>query len=116
MSTEEGTVAALSQVVSIQSMRDIGTALQSGVESGGLLLDESNLAPAFFDLRSGLAGELFQKCVNYRVRLAIVVAAPGAHGDRFSELVHEHRSHAQVRFFTLRSEAQSWLSAQRRRS
>jgi hypothetical protein len=29
-------------------------------------------APAFFDLRSGLAGEFVQKLVNYRLRLAVL--------------------------------------------
>lgn len=28
--------------------------------------------PAFFDLRSGIAGEITQKLVNYRIRLAVV--------------------------------------------
>jgi hypothetical protein len=32
----------------------------------------ARLAPGFFDLRSGLAGEFAQKFVNYRVRLAVI--------------------------------------------
>lgn len=32
----------------------------------------ARLDPAFFDLSSGVAGELTQKLVNYRLRLAIV--------------------------------------------
>jgi hypothetical protein len=32
----------------------------------------SRLADAFFDLRSGVAGEYAQKFVNYRIRLAVV--------------------------------------------
>ena len=28
--------------------------------------------PAFFDLRSGVAGELVQTCSNYKIRLALV--------------------------------------------
>jgi hypothetical protein len=35
-------------------------------------IHEANIAPEFFDLRSGLAGEVLQKFVNYRGRLAIV--------------------------------------------
>ncbi|MCD2442711.1 DUF4180 domain-containing protein [Agromyces sp. SYSU K20354] len=30
------------------------------------------LDPAFFDLRTGIAGEITQKLVNYRLRLAVV--------------------------------------------
>jgi hypothetical protein len=45
------------------------------------------LDPEFFDLRSGVAGEIAQKLVNYRLRLAVVgdisehVAASGALRD-----------------------------------
>lgn len=45
------------------------------------------LDPKFFDLRSGIAGEITQKFVNYRLRLAVIgdisehVAASGALRD-----------------------------------
>jgi hypothetical protein len=37
-----------------------------------IALDESRVAPAFFDLRSGIAGDVLQKFVNYRMKLAIL--------------------------------------------
>jgi hypothetical protein len=37
-----------------------------------LIIHSSDLSPLFFDLRSGLAGEILQKFSNYRMRLAIV--------------------------------------------
>ncbi|MDX2283907.1 MAG: DUF4180 domain-containing protein [Bacteroidia bacterium] len=37
-----------------------------------LLLHAESFDPAFFDLKTGLAGELLQKFTNYRIRLAIV--------------------------------------------
>lgn len=80
------------------------------MDSGGLLLDESQLGADFFDLRTGLAGEVLQKFTNYRVRLAIVVADARACGSRFSELVHEHRSHNAVRFFDDEQRARQWLT------
>lgn len=94
----------------IDDVGDIGSALASGMESGGLLLDESQLGSRFFDLRTGLAGEVFQKFTNYRVRLAIVVAEPRAYGSRIGELVHEHRQHNAVRFFGSAREARTWLA------
>ncbi|MEZ4716046.1 MAG: DUF4180 domain-containing protein [Caldilineaceae bacterium] len=36
-----------------------------------LLVQEQHLAPSFYDLRSGLAGEILQKFVNYQTRLAV---------------------------------------------
>ena len=37
-----------------------------------MILWRNQIAPAFFDLKTGLAGEVIQKFVNYGVRLAIV--------------------------------------------
>lgn len=37
-----------------------------------VILRRNQIAPAFFDLKTGLAGEVIQKFVNYGVRLAIV--------------------------------------------
>jgi hypothetical protein len=36
------------------------------------------LDPEFFDLRSGVAGEIVQRCANYRLRLAVVGELPAA--------------------------------------
>lgn len=41
-------------------------------ETDKLIIYERNLEPDFFELRSGLAGEILQKCVNYRIQIAIV--------------------------------------------
>lgn len=38
----------------------------------GVIVHKENIAESFFDLRSGLAGDMLQKIVNYRLRLAIV--------------------------------------------
>jgi hypothetical protein len=37
-----------------------------------IIVHQENIDEQFFDLRSGLAGEMLQKVVNYRLRLAIV--------------------------------------------
>ena len=94
----------------IDSADDIGAALAASVEHGGLVLDETQIAPGFFDLRTGLAGEVLQKFTNYRARLAIVVADPAAYGSRFGELAWEHRSHHAVRFFATEQLARRWLA------
>jgi len=94
----------------IDSASDIAEALTASIDGGGLLLEEKQFNPDFFDLRTGLAGELFQKFTNYRARLAIVIADESAYGGRFSELVYEHRAHKQVRFFTSAQLARQWLN------
>ena len=96
-------------MTTIRSFNDIPDALVASVEQGGLVVTEADLCLEFFDLRTGLAGELLQKCVNYGARLAIVLPDPKAYGERFSELVYEHRTHAVIRFFSSESDARQWL-------
>jgi hypothetical protein len=81
------------------------------MEEGGLILTEEELQPSFFDLSSGIAGELFQKFVNYRIPLAIVVKDSSAHGERFEELAREHQNHPMVRILSDHESAQKWLAA-----
>lgn len=38
----------------------------------GVIVRKENIDESFFDLKSGLAGEMLQKVVNYRLRLGIV--------------------------------------------
>ena len=61
-----------------------GPAIRTGGDALGLIYDEraqsadwiavpvTRLDPAFFDLRTGVAGELVQKFANYGQRLAVV--------------------------------------------
>ena len=102
-------IAASDSGISIRSSGDISDALGASLGAKGLILTESDLAPEFFDLRSGLAGELFQKFINYKVRVAIVLPDAEAYGERFGELAYEHRSHSLIRFVRSEDEAKAWL-------
>ena len=95
----------------IRSLADVFRAMQTRGSNHAIVLEEKDFAPEFFDLRSGLAGELFQKLVNYGLRVAIVVPDPAVHGERFKELAHEHRSHGVVRIVKSAAEARAWLQA-----
>jgi len=95
--------------ISIGCLADITDALGACLGSEGLILTEDDLGPGFFDLRTGLAGELFQKFINYKVPVAIVLADPGAYGERFTELAREHLSHAMIRLVRSQDEAKAWL-------
>ncbi len=56
-----------------------------------LALDAAALEPAFFDLRSGVAGDLLQATVVYAMPLAIVgpLPAPATASRAFTALVRE---------------------------
>jgi hypothetical protein len=77
-----------------------------------LLLEASDLPPAFFELRSGFAGELLQKLQNYRIRLAGVFPPDAAHGPRFAEFVSEARRGRGFRVFAERADALAWLAGE----
>ena len=109
MNDERRILIASDSGISIRSLRDISDAVGACIGAEGLILTESDLAPEFFDLRSGLAGELFQKFTNYKVRVAIVLPNPEAYGERISELAYEHASHSMIRFVRSKDEATAWL-------
>ncbi|MDQ6418880.1 DUF4180 domain-containing protein [Paenibacillus sp. LHD-117] len=54
-----------------------------------LLLDKTMLAEAFFDLKTGLAGEILQKYTNYRVKLAIVGDFGGYGSKSLKDFIYE---------------------------
>jgi PadR family transcriptional regulator, regulatory protein AphA len=74
-----------------------------------LLIYEKNLSPDFFNLSTGLAGEFFQKCVNYRVRVAFVIRFDNIKNERFKELISESNKSNQIRFFENKQQAEKWL-------
>ena len=110
--TEQSRILVASESgIAIRSVEDIPDAIGRCIGSGVLILTEDDLAPEFFYLRSGFAGELLQKFVNYKIRVAIVVRDPAAYGERFVELAFEHRSHNMIRFVSSVDEARSWLGS-----
>ena len=87
----------------------ISDLLSRAMGNGYLLIDNADLPADFFKLNTGLAGELFQKFVNYQLPLAIVVNDVFALGSRFAELIREHHSPPLIRFFTDTDSANAWL-------
>ena len=109
MSEPRRIVIASDAGIAVRSFGDITDAIGACFGAAGLILTEGDLGSEFFDLRSGLAGELLQKFVNYRLRVAIIIPNPQAHGERFSELAYEHSTHNLIRFCRSAEEAKAWL-------
>jgi hypothetical protein len=95
--------------IAIRTLSDISNAVGPTFGTAGLILTESDLAPEVFDLKTGLAGELFQKFTNYGLRLILIVLDPERYGDRFTELAREHRSHNSIRIVPAKDEANAWV-------
>lgn len=60
---------------------------ESGCEA--IVLGKEAFAPAFFTLSSGLAGEVLQKFVNYRVKLAIYGDFTGYKSKPLQDFIRE---------------------------
>jgi hypothetical protein len=112
MTTPRQFLIASEAAIAIRSMSDISNAIAATFGAAGLIITESDVAPEFFDLKTGLAGELFQKFTNYQLRLVLIVSNPERYGDRFNELAREHRSHNSVRIVRTRDEADAWAGDQ----
>lgn len=70
------------------------------------------LAPEFFELRTGFAGEVMQKFVTYRVRLAIIgdLSTFTARSVALQSLVHESNRGNSVWFLTTLDELKARLA------
>lgn len=91
-------------------MSSPGDTLNRSFDSGGkLLIDEKELGEEFFNLRTGFAGELMEKMVNYGQKMVVIVSDPNAYGERFAELHREHEAHPFIRFMDSKSAAREWL-------
>ncbi len=91
---------------------DVMELLGNSFDQGGLLVFEKDLGESFFDLSTGIAGELFQKFTNYNQKLAIVVADLSIYSDRLQELALEHSKHSHIRFVTTAKSGREWLNQQ----
>jgi hypothetical protein len=83
-------VEAADPVVDGRGVRDLG-AEAYGAGASILALPVDRLEPSFFDLRSGVAGDILQAAVTYRFRLAIIgeLPEPAASSRAFAALVRE---------------------------
>lgn len=93
---------------------DPGAVAVSCIESGmrSLLIDAPAMAPEFFDLSSGVAGELLHRLSVYGVRMAAVVPDPSVHSGPFQDFLRESNRGSQFRFFPTRGEAVRWLESE----
>lgn len=79
-----------------------------------LLLDGECLDPAFFDLKSGLAGVVLLKLSTYQVRTAVLLTRKRIGTGKFAEFVLETNRGNQFRVFEQREEAIEWLVSEGR--
>ncbi len=76
-----------------------------------IIIQEKNITSAFFDLKSGIAGEILQKFSNYRVRLVIIGDFSKFNNRSLKDFIYESNKGRHVNFVSFFTEAIKILSS-----
>lgn len=79
-------------------------------EVSGVIVRARQLPPEFFQLSSRLAGEVLQKFINYRVRLAVVGDFENVESESLRAFMCESNQGRHVAFLPDREAALAWLA------
>lgn len=97
----------ISEQLLIQHIEDgldlLGTVYYSGYDC--MVIYKTNIIPAFFDLKNGMAGEILQKFSNYRVKLVIVGDFEQNNSKSLNDFIRESNAGKQVNFVATLEEA-----------
>lgn len=80
-------------------------------DTNEVLLDVGALPDEFFTLRTGLAGAVLQKFINFSVKAAAIIEVGRPLSEHFREMVSEYRARNAFCVFTNQEEAIDWLLA-----
>lgn len=75
-----------------------------------IIIHEKNITPDFFDLKSGIAGEILQNFSTYRIRLAIVGNFSKYASKSLNDFIFESNKGRHINFVSTCSEAIKNLS------
>lgn len=75
----------------------------------GIIMNEKNIVADFFDLKTGIAGDILQKFSNYNVRLAIVGDFDKYKSKSIKDFIFESNKHRHINFVSSVDEAQERL-------
>ena len=75
-----------------------------------IIIPASCISPDFFDLKTGLAGDILQKFSTYRVRLAIVGDFSAYTSKSLKDFIYESNKTGRINFVSTIEEARNTLS------
>jgi len=74
-----------------------------------MIMREENFVAEFFDLKTGIAGDILQKFSNYRVQLAIVGDFTKYTSKSLRDFIYESNKHGRISFVGSMEEARERL-------
>ena len=77
-----------------------------------IAVSKDALAEDFFNLRTGLAGEVLQKCVNYRIKFAIIGDFSKYDSKPLKDFIYESNRGRDIFFVSSESQAVEYLTKQ----
>jgi len=75
-----------------------------------IAVSKDALAEDFFDLHSGLAGEVLQKCVNYRIKFAIIGDFSNYTSESLKDFIYESNKGREIFFAATEAQAIEYLT------
>lgn len=78
--------------------------------ASGLMLNAENFTPDFFDLKTGIAGDILQKFSTYNMRLAIIGDFSAVKSKSLNDFIFESNKYGRISFVSSREEAIKKLS------
>lgn len=112
--TEKGTTIAeiLPGSAEIGTAEDLLDILADAGYNGstGLIVRSETLNSDFFDLKTGIAGEILQKFSNYRMRLAIIGDFEDIKSKSLRDFIRESNTRGTINFVATAEEAMARLN------
>lgn len=103
----KGIAEIISDAIAVSSTEDaldiLGNCSYQGADN--IILHEQNIIPAFFDLKTGIAGEILQKFSTYNVRLAIVGDFSKYTSKPLKDFIYESNKGGRINFVNTVAEA-----------
>jgi hypothetical protein len=80
------------------------------LKTNKLILSEKNIIPAFFDLKTGITGEILQKFVTYNFKIAIVGDFSKYRSSVLRNFIYESNKQGKISFVGSVEEAKEKLT------
>lgn len=100
VNTSKGDIAVLARDEPIKDVRQMLDMMADAGYNGcdGILIYKESLPEGFFDLKTGLAGEILQKFSNYNMKIAIIGDFSGYRSKALSDFIRESNRGGRVLF------------------
>lgn len=104
-------IECISMEIPLSAERDALDLISLCIENntGSLIIHEEALSEDFFNLRTGLAGAILQKFMNYHIKAAVIIVSEEKISGRFREMVIETNKGNDFRVYKNFDEAEKWI-------